>query len=307
MDVLLTAEKGVIQYGEGDYDAELIAPPPYDQLYHEYLFWQICLAQQEAERANNYAATFNRAYNEYVRFVAETINPGCGMAERLRYYLTAYQIAVKHGYAGTELEWLASLKGEQGEKGERGEGLHLSGYRETVEELPESASIGSVYVVGENGGIYYDYYLFDENGWNKIGPFGKTERVVTKLKENEDGTVEPIDAFVLVMVHVGRNNTVICEAPDGVLMPLKKVLSTDSEMWIEFERVCEDDDKTVWRYFARYEPWGFRYSKTLVESGSGGSGNVSSPNIDTIRVLDRAEYEALAVPRPAGTVYLIKG
>lgn len=41
--------------------------------------------------------------------------------------------------------------------------------------------------------------------------------------------------------------------------------------------------------------------------GGGGSGNVSSPDIDTIRVLDRAEYEALAVPRPAGTVYLIKG
>jgi len=115
VDVLLTAAEGVIQYGEGDNDAELIAPPPYDQLYHEYLFWQICLAQQEVERANNYAATFNRAYNEYVRFVAETINPGCGMAERMRYYLTAYQIAVKHGFSGSEIEWLQSLKGPAGE------------------------------------------------------------------------------------------------------------------------------------------------------------------------------------------------
>lgn len=41
--------------------------------------------------------------------------------------------------------------------------------------------------------------------------------------------------------------------------------------------------------------------------GTGGGGNVSSPDIDTIRVLDRADYEALAVPRPARTVYLIKG
>ena len=30
------------------------------------------------------------------------------------YYLTAYGIAVKHGFAGTEEEWLESLKGERG-------------------------------------------------------------------------------------------------------------------------------------------------------------------------------------------------
>ena len=31
------------------------------------------------------------------------------------YYLTAYGIAVKHGFRGTEEEWLASLKGETGD------------------------------------------------------------------------------------------------------------------------------------------------------------------------------------------------
>lgn len=34
--------------------------------------------------------------------------------KRLGYYITAYGIAVKHGFNGTEEEWLASLKGEQG-------------------------------------------------------------------------------------------------------------------------------------------------------------------------------------------------
>lgn len=40
---------------------------------------------------------------------------------------SAYQIAVNHGFVGTEEEWLASLKGgtgkqgEQGEKGEKGD------------------------------------------------------------------------------------------------------------------------------------------------------------------------------------------
>ena len=31
------------------------------------------------------------------------------------YYITAYGIAVKHGFTGTEEEWLASLKGDGGE------------------------------------------------------------------------------------------------------------------------------------------------------------------------------------------------
>ena len=36
------------------------------------------------------------------------------------YYYSAYGIAVKHGFQGTEEEWLESLKGTQGEKGEPG-------------------------------------------------------------------------------------------------------------------------------------------------------------------------------------------
>lgn len=34
---------------------------------------------------------------------------------------SAYEVAVKNGFEGTEAEWLASLKGEQGEQGEQGE------------------------------------------------------------------------------------------------------------------------------------------------------------------------------------------
>lgn len=36
------------------------------------------------------------------------------------YYYSAYGIAVKHGFKGTEEEWLESLKGTKGEKGEPG-------------------------------------------------------------------------------------------------------------------------------------------------------------------------------------------
>lgn len=34
---------------------------------------------------------------------------------------SAYEVAVKNGYVGTEQEWLASLKGDKGDKGDTGE------------------------------------------------------------------------------------------------------------------------------------------------------------------------------------------
>lgn len=161
VDVLLMAAEGITQYDETTYNAELIAPAPFDQLYQEYLFWRICLAQQETEKANNYAATFNRIYNEYVRFVCETINPGNGLAERVRYYLTAYQLAVKHGYTGTELEWLESLKGAAGEPGA---GLNIVGQVGTEAELPTSGMEKGVgYLVGYGVGALL--YIWNGSDW----------------------------------------------------------------------------------------------------------------------------------------------
>ena len=40
-----------------------------------------------------------------------------GLYDNPPYYFSAYGIAVKHGFVGTEEEWLASLKGEKGEDG----------------------------------------------------------------------------------------------------------------------------------------------------------------------------------------------
>lgn len=100
-----------MQYTTNTLDAELIAPPPYDEIYTEYLQYRICLAQQEPERANNFAATFNRVYNEYVRFIAETVDPGNGMAEKAGYYISAYQLARKYGETRSEEEWIGSMRG----------------------------------------------------------------------------------------------------------------------------------------------------------------------------------------------------
>ena len=62
----------MIRYTAEDMDTPLIAPRPFDQLYQEYLFWQICQTQQEIQLADHYWKIFQRMYYEYVRHICET-------------------------------------------------------------------------------------------------------------------------------------------------------------------------------------------------------------------------------------------
>lgn len=82
------------------------------------------------------------------------------------YYLTAYGIAVKHGFTGTEQDWLDSLKGEKGDV------TILKGYYETYEEFVKehpTGSDGDVYMVGTH--LYsWDGEWTDAGSWQ--GPKG---------------------------------------------------------------------------------------------------------------------------------------
>lgn len=181
-EILLMAADGITQYTTDDMDAELIAPPPHDQIYQEYLFWQIALAQGEAERANNASALFNRVLQEYKRFVAMTVNPGLGQAEIVRYYLTAYQIAVKNGFSGTETEWLQSLIGKAGDPGA---GLNIVDQVASESQLPEGTSLeaGTGYLVGE--GTTALLYIWNGREW-----FYKTQ-LSGKGEKGEKGDTGP--------------------------------------------------------------------------------------------------------------------
>lgn len=181
-EILLMAAEGVVQYTTDDMETELIAPPPHDQIYQEYLFWQIALAQGEAERANNASALFNRVLQEYKRFVAMTINPGDGNAELLRYYINAYQIAVKNGFTGTETQWLQSLIGKAGEPGA---GLNIVDQVASESQLPEGTSLepGTGYLVGE--GTTALLYIWNGKEW-----FYKTQ-LSGKGEKGEKGDTGP--------------------------------------------------------------------------------------------------------------------
>ena len=94
--------------------AELTAPFPYDKLYTQYVLAQIDYANGEYTKYQNSMQMFNATYTEYVHYVAEVLAPADGRAELKQYYLSAYAIAQKHGYSGTEEQWLASLHGADG-------------------------------------------------------------------------------------------------------------------------------------------------------------------------------------------------
>lgn len=179
-EVLLTAVEGIVQYSEQDIYAEVIAPPPFDKIYPEYVIWRIMLAQEETERANNQQIILDEAWKAYARFVAETVDPKSGLAETVRYYISAYQVAVKHGYTGTEAEWIISLKGD---KGDTGAGLNIAGQVGSEAQLPQltAEDAGTGYFVGEGADALL--FIWDGKEWffkqslkGEQGPAGPSGR-----------------------------------------------------------------------------------------------------------------------------------
>ena len=124
------------RYTEDDMDMDLIVGPPHDKLYYAYLCAMVDFTNGEYAKYNNsiivanafmaeWAAWFNRTHERDGR-------------QYLGVFLSAYGIAVKHGYAGTEEEWLASLEGPAGPQGIQGEpGPQGAPGTVTFEELTE--------------------------------------------------------------------------------------------------------------------------------------------------------------------------
>lgn len=122
-DIMLHAPEEIVSYTNEE--QELLLRPPHDKLYVHYLVMMIRNHQQEYEGYQNTQAsveeklkTFRRWYVQHYRpadtdsrsYTGGTSADAFGFA-----YLTAYGLAVKHGYQGTEEEWLESLIGQPGE------------------------------------------------------------------------------------------------------------------------------------------------------------------------------------------------
>ena len=93
---------------------------PHAEIYWLRLVCALHEVNREYAELANMTEHFNAAYTAFVQWWVKTYHPKTGEAGFKGYYLSAYAIAQKHGYNGTESEWLASLKGDKGDTGAQG-------------------------------------------------------------------------------------------------------------------------------------------------------------------------------------------
>lgn len=117
---------------EHDMDAQLVIPAPWDICYTHYLEAMTYYSNGEYDRYTNSMNMYNRKVEEFKSWFVRAHIPLCihklpvsdGVTitpaeteQKFWYYLSAYALAVKHGFKGTEEEWLESLKGYIPERG----------------------------------------------------------------------------------------------------------------------------------------------------------------------------------------------
>ena len=105
-EVLQIARADCVRYdAAADLDAELLIGPPHDKLYYLYVMAMIDFANAEYDKYNNTVTLCDEAVSEWARWFIRTHGRGRLVEDGV--YLSAYGIAVKHGYTGTEEEWTA--------------------------------------------------------------------------------------------------------------------------------------------------------------------------------------------------------
>ena len=64
--------ENIKQYGKDGLDEALLAPPPFDKIYPEYLLWRIRQAQGEQNRIKNQKEIYDKAWMAYAEHVCRT-------------------------------------------------------------------------------------------------------------------------------------------------------------------------------------------------------------------------------------------
>ncbi len=111
LDVLQTdiATAQSLNYSVNSYDTDLLVPFPHDELYVLWLIHKIDYRNGEYNKAEDDKADYDALYGVYVRWIARTYGPN-HPGKYPPYYLTAYAIAVRQGFEGSEEDWVNSLQ-----------------------------------------------------------------------------------------------------------------------------------------------------------------------------------------------------
>ena len=164
-EAMLIAVADLIEYtADTDPETELLVRSPHDKIYRAYLMAMVDFANGEYNRYANTVEMFNTYFAEFVVWYADKYRPADGGAVDDGYYITAYGIAVKHGFDGDEAAWLETLKGEPGR------GFEIRGKYDTVEQLQAAVTgpeIGDAYAVGNEEP--YHVFIWGVDGWFDFG------------------------------------------------------------------------------------------------------------------------------------------
>ena len=116
------------------------------------------------------------------------------------YYITAYGVAVAHGFTGTEEEWLASLVGPTGPAGTGIETLGTYDTLEALQEAVQNPNVGDSYYVGTVPPYHLVTWLNvdGEPQWfdygplvGEQGPTGPTGPIGNTGAQGEQGPIGP--------------------------------------------------------------------------------------------------------------------
>ena len=87
---------------------------PHDECYDLWLFAKIDSSDGETELYQNDMNMFNAMFGAYEEWFVSTYDPANNGTGQIRYYITAYSLAVQQGFQGDINAWLASLRGLTG-------------------------------------------------------------------------------------------------------------------------------------------------------------------------------------------------
>lgn len=122
--------------------------------------------------------------------VGTTIDP-MRIGERIENGKSAYEIAVKNGFEGTEIEWLNSLRGRDG----KDYVLTEADKEEIAEIAAEKTDIPSGEVLTEI--TYSELKMLRDNAGLKVGQFYRiTDYVATTIQEGTQSAGHPFDILV---------------------------------------------------------------------------------------------------------------
>lgn len=284
-EVMLLVSDDIVTYDpENDgVDTVLLVKPPHDKLYVAYLVAMIDYANGEYNKYANTIEQFNVYYAEYHRWYFSHFHPADGECVEKGYYLSAYTIAVRHGFDGTEDDWVKSMvgkspefrstedkilewkyttdgdgewqelfdfsdiKGEKGEKGDKGDpGTDgAKGEKGEKGDKGDTGATGATGAQGEKGDTGEKGEKGDRGDKGDKGEKGDGAGLVVTVTRDSAGTISADKTFAEMTAALNTGANVMVMIGGAYADPLLFWPYFKSNSYLIFESISDREDETV--------------------------------------------------------------